>query len=220
MVIIAEPSFELLSNVPSAPESELFQQIERAGRTCYKSEDKITAESAMPFVKMIIDRGHESVIEHSNIILRITPDLYDKILSKIHSGDGGVPCFLRFSDDRNGILISGNIRSFRSFHRFFGVMYDDLRVIGNYLSRKYPLAFANLPNLDETVLEGIELITDVSKFSRLEMLRHLCVTVKMVCDRGVSHEIVRNKQEITFSQESTRYCERVPCRQIEGAPVK
>jgi len=38
--------------------------IERAGRTCYKSEDKITSDSAQKFVKAIIKRGHESVIEH------------------------------------------------------------------------------------------------------------------------------------------------------------
>jgi thymidylate synthase (FAD) len=38
--------------------------IEKAGRTCYKSEDKITNESSKKFVQMILKRGHESVIEH------------------------------------------------------------------------------------------------------------------------------------------------------------
>jgi thymidylate synthase (FAD) len=38
--------------------------IEQAGRTCYKSKDQITAESAEKFVRMIVKRGHESVIEH------------------------------------------------------------------------------------------------------------------------------------------------------------
>ena len=41
-----------------------LQLIELAGRTCYKSEDKITKDSAVQFVKNIIARGHESVIEH------------------------------------------------------------------------------------------------------------------------------------------------------------
>jgi thymidylate synthase (FAD) len=41
-----------------------LQIIERAGRTCYKSEDKITSDSSEKFVKMINKRGHESVIEH------------------------------------------------------------------------------------------------------------------------------------------------------------
>lgn len=38
--------------------------IEKAGRTCYKSEDKITSNSAKKFVEMVLKRGHESVIEH------------------------------------------------------------------------------------------------------------------------------------------------------------
>ena len=44
--------------------------IERAGRTCYKSEDKITNDSAQKFVKAIIKRGHESVIEHAVASIR------------------------------------------------------------------------------------------------------------------------------------------------------
>ena len=38
--------------------------VEHCGRTCYKSEDKITDQSAFKFVEMLIKRGHESVIEH------------------------------------------------------------------------------------------------------------------------------------------------------------
>jgi len=38
--------------------------IERSGRISYKSEDRITSESAKPFVLMLIERGHESVLEH------------------------------------------------------------------------------------------------------------------------------------------------------------
>jgi len=41
-----------------------LETIEQAGRTCYKSEGKITSASAEKFVRMIIKRGHESVIEH------------------------------------------------------------------------------------------------------------------------------------------------------------
>ena len=44
--------------------------IEAAGRTCYKSEDKITDDSAQKFVKMILKRGHESVIEHASASVR------------------------------------------------------------------------------------------------------------------------------------------------------
>lgn len=51
-----------------------LEMIERAGRTCYKSEDKITADSAKTFYKMIYQRGHESVAEHAVASLRIVCD--------------------------------------------------------------------------------------------------------------------------------------------------
>jgi thymidylate synthase (FAD) len=44
-----------------------LQAIERAGRTCYKSEDKITDTSAPEFVRMLLKRGHEAVIEHASM---------------------------------------------------------------------------------------------------------------------------------------------------------
>lgn len=47
-----------------------LETIEMAGRTCYKSEDQITKESAEKFVRMIIKRGHESVIEHVSASVR------------------------------------------------------------------------------------------------------------------------------------------------------
>lgn len=46
----------------------MLERIEKVGRTCYKSEDKITPESAPTFVEMIIKRGHEAMIEHGGLI--------------------------------------------------------------------------------------------------------------------------------------------------------
>lgn len=57
---IIEHSWEWI-NKPENP----LGLIELAGRTCYKSEKNITQESSKKFVKMIIERGHESVIEHA-----------------------------------------------------------------------------------------------------------------------------------------------------------
>lgn len=48
--------------------------IERAGRVCYKSEDKIEEGSAEKFIRGIINRGHESVIEHVSITVRVICD--------------------------------------------------------------------------------------------------------------------------------------------------
>lgn len=46
---------------------QILRAIERAGRICYKSEDRITDESAEVFVRMILKRGHHSVLEHRSI---------------------------------------------------------------------------------------------------------------------------------------------------------
>lgn len=59
-MILIDQSVELLQ-LTEAPE----KLIEKAGRTCYKSEDKITDESAEKFCNMLIKRGHHSVIEHA-----------------------------------------------------------------------------------------------------------------------------------------------------------
>lgn len=67
---VISPSFEIM---PVNGE-EILKSIERAGRTCYKSEDKITADSARKFVAGIVKSGHESVIEHEKITVRIICD--------------------------------------------------------------------------------------------------------------------------------------------------
>ena len=68
---IIKPYFLIESNIDS---DYILKQIEKAGRTAYKSEDKITQDSAKDFVKMITIRGHHSVIEHQFITVRIICD--------------------------------------------------------------------------------------------------------------------------------------------------
>ena len=52
----------------------ILQHIERCGRVCYKSEDKITETSAQAFVGNIIKRGHEAVLEHSSVTVKFVVD--------------------------------------------------------------------------------------------------------------------------------------------------
>lgn len=49
-------------------------QIERAGRTCYKSEDKITPDSAMAFSRKMRGHGHHAMIEHASASFQIITD--------------------------------------------------------------------------------------------------------------------------------------------------
>lgn len=53
---------------------ESVKRIEEAGRTCYKSEANITDTSAEAFVRMLINKGHESVLEHHSLSVRFVTD--------------------------------------------------------------------------------------------------------------------------------------------------
>ena len=68
---LIKPSIEVLTPVNAG---EMMKRIERAGRTCYKSEDKITEDSAVQFVKAIMSKNHESVIEHEILSVRFICD--------------------------------------------------------------------------------------------------------------------------------------------------
>lgn len=66
---LIEPNVELI------PQGEgilgVYKQIEVAGRTCYKSEDKITTNSATDFVAKMINSGHTAMLEHGTVYLNI-----------------------------------------------------------------------------------------------------------------------------------------------------
>ena len=68
---IIKPSFEILTKIDG---DEILRELESYGRTCYRSEDKITPESSGKFVFRIINSGHLSVIEHFSISVRFICD--------------------------------------------------------------------------------------------------------------------------------------------------
>lgn len=68
---IIKPSFELLDEVNG---EEILKKIEKIGRVCYKSEANINEGSATQFITNIIKSGHESVIEHEKVSVKIICD--------------------------------------------------------------------------------------------------------------------------------------------------
>lgn len=68
---IVPPGYEILTQL-NGP--QILKSIEKIGRVCYKSEANITEDSAQKFVQNIIKRGHESVIEHYSVTVKITCD--------------------------------------------------------------------------------------------------------------------------------------------------
>ena len=80
---LIKPSFEIIEQ--QAGLEGMYKQIELAGRTCYKSEDKITEDSAKGFVERMIKSGHGAMLEHGTVYLMKESEF---INTYIHSEDG------------------------------------------------------------------------------------------------------------------------------------
>lgn len=195
------------------------QFIERVGRTCYKSEDKITGDSAVKFVGNIIKRGHEAVIEHWSLIFKTDYTHYNRFMAEwnslIHScseyTDERLRPYIRFTDclDENGnsrYIVSGNMRSWRDLVKAYIATFKFLPRYLHGIVRTYPLFFPEYQvYVPEVFFNDILQPITVKDLNDHERRIHQDVTVKFICDRGVSHEIVRHRVA-SFAQESTRYC--------------
>lgn len=216
---IIKPSVELMHTGYEKENVTPEQLIEKVGRTCYKSEDKITADSAAKFVGNLIKRGHEAMIEHWTLIFKTDAVWYQEILSDwdmlLH--DGNIPMldrlrpYLRFTDsgyeEKCRCIISGNMRAWRDYIR---ACEEGFGLIPQYLHgliRNYPLFFPEYQDkIPEAIVNDILIPIGVDELEGpIEHGVHHDVTVKFICDRGVSHEIVRHRTA-SFAQESTRYC--------------
>lgn len=81
---LIKSSFEILEQESGI--QGIYKQIERAGRTCYKSENRITEDSAEKFVNMIKDRQHTAMLEHGTVYLETeNPRVYYKYVNKQYS---------------------------------------------------------------------------------------------------------------------------------------
>lgn len=222
MKIIA-PSVEIMR---SGLEKEFIrpeQHIEKVGRTCYKSEDKITDESAAKFVGGLVKRGHEAMIEHYSPIFKTDVCTYEEMLEDwdmlLHNSDiyeasnikGKLRPFLRFTDHQLSTgemrcIVSGNMRAWRDFVRACVECYGFLPQYLHGIIRCYNLFFPEFQEYVPARIMNDKLIPiEVRELTTIERMTHQDVTVKFTCDRGVSHEIVRHRVA-SFAQESTRYC--------------
>ncbi|MES0334760.1 MAG: FAD-dependent thymidylate synthase [Candidatus Magnetobacterium sp. LHC-1] len=99
---IIKPSFTIETEIDG---QEILKHIERAGRTCYKSEEKISDESAKTFVAGIVKRGHESVLEHYSITVRVICDRgvsHEIVRHRIASYSQESTRYCNYADDKFG----------------------------------------------------------------------------------------------------------------------
>ncbi len=103
---IVKPTYEILTKISERGIEEL-KHIEKIGRVCYKSEDKITddGESAKKFVSMIINRGHEAMLEHSSLSVKFIVDRgvsHELVRHRIASFAQESTRFCNYSKDKFG----------------------------------------------------------------------------------------------------------------------
>ena len=188
-------------------QADILKHIERCGRVCYKSEDKITEGSAEKFVAGIIKRGHEAVLEHGTLAFEIRYYVYNWFRDAMDLlRDHGVLSYLNLTGRPPYYIISGNIRAWRDFIK---ACEQYTTIVPSYLYpviRSHPALFPEWLNIIDDV-DSAELrpLCDGWTCTPPDHDVHKYYTVKFVCDRGISHEIVRHRLA-SYCQESTRYC--------------
>lgn len=173
---------------------DICTHIERCGRICYKSESKITSETAIPFISGILKSGHESVIEHANVIFTLPETEKNRRLLTMRDIRGLSVSKEQDSQTKKTVLVvSGNIRAFRDIARQYDV-HDFLTALGNPL---FMIKQEALPALEGLQQAGVQ----TSRFSEM----HNYITTHAVCDIGAYKDITRHRLA-SFSIESTRFC--------------
>ena len=217
---IVTPSVEIMRTGLETEFVTPEQFIEKVGRTCYKSEDKITDDSAAKFVENLIKRGHEAVIEHYNLIFKVDYDTYDHLetCTQMLANNVNLPLsepyrsYIRFTDfmayDGSGVryIVSGNMRAWRDYVKACVNAFGGVPTYMHGMIRNYHLFFPEYQDYVPAIFTNDEMIpVYVRDLYDVERRVHQAVTVKFTCDRGVSHEIVRHRPS-SYAQESTRYC--------------
>ena len=169
---LIKPSFEIIEQESGL--SGVYKQIELAGRTCYKSEDKITENSADAFVDKMYKSNHTAMLEHGSVYLHMEfsskKEYFDSELTLKYSEDP-FSKILRVRDNPNDRL--GKQHAY---------ITTNLRVIA-----------------ENGWFNDLQYLCEPTEYHEKR------ITVKFICDRGVSHEFVRHRK-MSFAQESTRYC--------------
>lgn len=181
-----------------------IENIERAGRTCYKSDGKATENSADGFVRGLIKRKHLSVLEHGDMIFEISDrHIYENVAEglQILRDSGKQPPMLEMSNIGQRYIVSGNIRAWLE-------LFGCGSLAGRYFIGHFdPVFIRDMGFIDEDAEPDsrVRQIHYVDLHAPAEMLAHLRQTVRFIVDRGVSHEFVRHRK-MSFSHESTRFC--------------
>lgn len=199
------------ASVSEIQETDILKKIELCGRICYKSEDRITEQSCIDFVKMLISRQHLAMTEHAPLVLNVTRRMAEGIVKLGH----GTYLNVTLNGKQERYIISGNVRAWYILfteEEFRKKAKDTVIKCEHYMQMSlgkevYSLLFPNVYKqiVDRNYLLSQEEVLRLPELEAYEAAAHLYLTAHFICDRGVSHELVRHRPA-SFAQESTRYC--------------
>ena len=225
---IINPSVEIM-NIENGPQ----KHIESIARTCYKSNDLITEDSHKRFIKSLVDRKHWAMLEHFIFIYEIPyPNNFynSEILPFMSANVINLNLkYFRFTQtpigtDKARFLISFSARSILDAIEYINnkkvALKDDdkykwhIDFLSNFFEQLVGQILIDYSS--EEIFSGINTsenkigfkkvtLDELNSYTDEEILAHGWKSVKFICDRGVSHEIVRHR-DASFAQESTRYC--------------
>ena len=207
---IIKPKYEILEQQyhKATLLEDMFKHIEICGRTCYKSEDKITDKSYEKFVKMLEDSEHGAMLEHGTVYLTIplgTPvdDLQymwkHDIVSFFNSNKYSV-VKEKVVNQTVDVEIKGyGMRTQASAHFYY--ITTNWRVIFENRDKLLVKYFTNnfhtqKENFNDSVLQWVTAPTEYHEKR---------YTVRFTCDIGVSREFNRHRKD-SIAEESTRFC--------------
>ena len=163
---LIEASYEILpSHGHTLP--DIYKDIERAGRTCYKSENKITEDSAEPFVKMIMERKHTAVLEQGTVYLYFPYLFYNNTVLKYEHNPYSKVEF-------NSNIIWGE--NGEKKHIPLGYGYA-----GYYITTNYRVIIENHWESDLTF------ICEPTEYHQKR------ISVRFICSRAIANELVRHR---------------------------
>jgi thymidylate synthase (FAD) len=113
------------SSVQIIEEKDPYKMIELAGRTCYKSEDKITENSAKEFVDRMIKLGHGAMLEHGTIYLKIDKTEDGHLPpARLYWSDGNHKKYTKVRKHGNSIYVTTNLRVIVENNRLDDLQYQ------------------------------------------------------------------------------------------------
>lgn len=185
---IISPSVELLQQ--EGREEGMLKHIERCARTCYKSEDKITDDSAKQFVQSLIKRGHTAMLEHGTVYLTLSINRNNRH-NKLH-----YPWF-----HENADVTLDDVFTYVQF-KFMNNPYSVIKLQTNKDYTETTMCITtNLRVIHENNLYGImhEFITEPTLYHERR------ITLKFITNIGVTREGNRHRVN-SIAEESTRCC--------------